>query len=540
MQHMSRSDTASNPYVCLLKGTSMDTPLPTPEEMAHWDRLTMEEFGLSGKILMENASRAAVHPLLKEMGSFKEKSAIVFAGPGNNGGDAFALARHLVNLGAKVLILHAKYMSEYTDDSAYHLRLAQTMGIPCSYLPEYELDTLPRIDLVVDGLLGTGFQGPLRPGMQGWIKAINKLGIHSFVLSLDIPSGLNGTTGEPMPMAVEADMTVTFEEAKLGLFLPPAKPHVGKLVIAKIGIPRHIKEQNPVSHVALGPELASLLPLPDPTMHKGDGGHLLVIGGSPGLTGAPLLAARAAFRAGAGLVTLACPKTQSCQYGAFPEIMTLGLGQDDNWSAECMDSLHEHLSRFSAVVLGPGLGRSRGALDFLRRYMADPHPRTLYDADALNLLARNPELLTHLGPSDVLTPHPGEMANFFDVTARDINMARARYAREFSFGHKVNLVLKGAATIIAGHQDPIAISPFCAPNLAIAGSGDVLSGIIGSLMARHFPPLTAARVGVYWHGFAGVLLGRDFPYRGNTPLEIADYLPTALKEWMQCAQPRIS
>lgn len=308
----------------------MVIPLPTPEEMARWDKMTIEDFGLSGKILMENASRAALYALKKEFGPLQDTSTMIFAGPGNNGGDAFALARHLVNLGGKVLILHAKHLAQYTDDSAYHLKLAMDMGIPCSYLPEYELDFMPRIDLVVDGLLGTGFQGMLRPQIQGWIKSLNRLGQESFVLSLDIPSGLNGTTGEPMPIAVKADLTVAFEEAKLGLFLPPAKNHIGKLVTAKIGIPRHIKTQNPTSHVALGPELANLLSEPSSTMHKGEAGHLLVLGGSPGLTGAPMLAARAAFRAGAGLVSIACPKALSGSYSAFPEIMTLGLdtGED--------------------------------------------------------------------------------------------------------------------------------------------------------------------------------------------------------------------
>ncbi len=514
--------------------------LPTPEEMARWDQLTMKEFGLSGTILMENASRAALYALRKEFGSLRDSSVMVFAGPGNNGGDAFALARHLFNLGARVLILHAKPQTKYTHDPAYHLKLAVAMGIPCYYLPEYEFDALPRIDLVVDGLFGTGFQDMLRPAAQNWIKSINKLGRSSFVLSLDIPSGLNGTTGEPMPVAVKANLTVTFEEAKLGLFLPPAKEHVGKLVTSKIGIPRHIKQNNPASHIALAPDLVRLLPEPAATMHKGEAGHLLVLGGSPGLTGAPMLAARAAFRSGAGLVSIACPKALTVSYGAFPEVMTIGLGDGENWSAACFDALQPHLSRFSAVVFGPGLGRTAGAEEFLERYTRDPHRQTLYDADALFLLAKRPELLKRLGPDAVLTPHPGEMAGFFGVTPREINLARARFAREFSFGHKVNLVLKGAASIVAGHQDPVAISPFCAPNLAIAGSGDVLSGVIGSLLARNLPPLTAAQIGVYWHGYAGTLLAGDFPDRGNTPFEIAEHLPTALKEWKKCVQLKIS
>ncbi len=509
----------------------MYTPLPTPEEMAHWDKLTIAEFGLSGKILMENASRDALYVLKKAFGPLKNTSAIVFAGPGNNGGDGFALARHLFNHGVKTLILHARHRHEYTDDSAYHLHLAEKMGIPCAYLPEYELEFLPRIDFVVDALLGTGFTGQLRPEIKSWIKSVNKLGQNSFVLSLDIPSGLNGATGEPMPMAVKATATVTFEEAKLGLFLPPAKPYVGQLHVGKIGIPKHIKDTHPTSHVALDSDLVQLLPDPSPTMHTGEGGHLLVLGGSPGLTGAPLLAARAAYRSGVGLVTMGCPKGLIHATAAFPEVMTLGLGTTDQWNEDCFATLREHLHRFSAVVFGPGLGRATGAMEFLRAYLRAPHHNTLYDADALFLLAQDQDLLAHLNGNAVLTPHPGEMGNFFGVSPTEINLARAKYAREFAFRHKINLVLKGAATIIAGAADPIAISPFCSPNLAIAGSGDVLSGIIGSLLARDFPPLTAAQIGGYWHGYSGSLLAREFPYRGNMPLEIADYLPIALKEW---------
>lgn len=508
----------------------MFTPLPTPQEMAHWDRLTIEEFGLTGKILMENASRDALHVLKKDFGPLKNKSALVFAGSGNNGGDGFALARHLVNHGVKTLILHAKHQHEYTEDSAYHLNLALTMGIPCYYLPNYELDHLPKIDLIVDALLGTGFSGQLRPETQRWIKSINRLGESSYVVSLDIPSGLDGSTGEPRPIAVQATATVTFEEAKLGLFLPPANRYVGKLFVGKIGIPKHIKEAHPTMHVALDANICQLLRTPSPTMHKGDGGHLLILGGSAGLTGAPLLAARAAYRSGAGLVTLASP-SQLHTTSAFPEVMTLGLGQTNAWDATCFEELREHLPRFSAVVFGPGLGRTPGAAEFVRAYVQHPHHTTLYDADALYHLAQHQDLLSHLDSRAVLTPHPGEMGTFFHVSSTDINLARASYARKFTTAHNVILVLKGAATIIASPEPPLAISPFCSPNLAIAGSGDVLSGMIGTLLAQEYPPLTAAQLGVYWHGYTGMLLARDFPYRGNTPLEIADYLPLALKEW---------
>lgn len=514
----------------------MPTPLPTPKEMAHWDRQTIDEFGLSAVLLMENASRAAMHVLSQTIGSIRGRTTVIFAGSGNNGGDAFALARHMANLDAKVLILYAKNLEQYSDESAYHLRLAQAMGISCAYLPEYELDLLPSIDIVVDGLLGTGFEGELRPDMQRWIKRINKLGNTAFVLSLDIPSGLNGATGHPMPVAVRANMTVCFEETKLGLALPPARDYVGHLQTVQIGIPMHIKDANPTRHTLLASDLAAYIPEPGATIHKGSSGHVLVLGGSSGMTGAPLLAARAAIRSGAGLVTLGTPKGLTPAYGAFPEIMTLGLGQDETWSSECMTTLSTYLSRFSAIIFGPGFGRGSGQLEFLKAYLQSDRPKTVFDADALYLFAQHPELLDLLGRNDVLTPHPGEMGHFHSVSGEEINQDRIGYANDFSTRHDISVVLKGAGTIVAGPDEPIGISPFSEPNLAVAGSGDVLAGIIGGLVARGLAPLTAAQVGVYWHGHAGKVLARDFPYRGNTPLEIADALPIALKEWKECAQ----
>ena len=507
-------------------------PLPTPEEMARWDKVCMDTYGPSGAILMENASREAYHVLAKNFGDLKGRSAVVFAGSGNNGGDAFALARQLWNHGVKVMILHTKDRDKYAGDSAYHMDLALRLDIPCLYLPDYHLDFLRKVDIVVDGLLGTGFEGPLPEEFQTWIKAINKLGRNGFVLSLDIPSGVNGTTGMPSPVAVNADVTVTFEAAKLGLFLPPSKEFIGKLEIKKIGIPKIIRKQLPATHVAITEDILHYLPKPHATMHKGEAGHVLILGGSAPFTGAPLLSALGAMRSGAGLVTVGSPKGLVHEIkNGWPDIMSLPLGSGDDWDASCAKDLAEHLSRFHAVVLGPGLGRSPGALEFLAAYLENPHPKTLFDADALHFLANDNELMHKVPASSIVTPHPGEMSRFFEVTSRDINAERAAYVRKFTQQFGVNILLKGAATIISDGADPIYISPFATPNLALGGSGDVLSGIIAALMARGVSTLMAAQLGVYWHGLCGRVLAREYPLRGNMPQEIAHTLPLAIKEW---------
>ncbi|WP_457570911.1 NAD(P)H-hydrate dehydratase [Desulfovulcanus sp.] len=511
----------------------MYKPLPTPSEMVQWDRLAIEKFGLLPEILMENASRAALNILKDKFDSLKGKSALVFAGSGNNGGDAFALARHLCNHDMKLMILHTRRRKEYTAETAYHLNLLQKMDVNFMYLPEYDLDFIKNVDIIIDGLLGTGFSGQLREKYISWIKAINKLGQNGFVLSLDIPSGIDGLTGKPSPIAVKAHATITFEEAKLGLFLPPAKPFVGELIVGKIGIPKKIKKDHPCTHYALTTKVLNMVKKPKSTMHKGEAGHVLILGGSCGLTGAPLLAALGAIRSGAGLVTIGCPEDLAHEIKcSWPDIMTLPLGQGKEWDETSIKKLKENFFKFDAVVFGPGLGRTSGALKFLQKYLSIAHPKTIFDADSLYFFANHPELFNKIHTlSDVIfTPHPGEMARFFNTEAAEINRHRAKFAREFTQKFKTNLVLKGAATIISSPNSPILISPFATPNLALGGSGDILAGMIGSLLGQGFSALDASSVAVYWHGLAGKKLKTDFPYRGNLAQEIAHILPQTLAE----------
>jgi ADP-dependent NAD(P)H-hydrate dehydratase / NAD(P)H-hydrate epimerase len=506
-------------------------PLPTPQEMALWDRLSIEEYSLREELLMENASREALHVLAGEAGPLHGKSVVLFAGPGNNGGDAFGLARHLANESARVLVLHTKPQKSYKGATAYHLGLAKAHDVPLVYLPRYNLDFLPQHDIIVDGLLGTGFSGVLREDCLDWVRAINRLGRQGFVLSLDIPSGLDGRTGEPGPEAVQAHATVTFEEAKLGLFMGRAPEYTGRLHIRRIGIPQAIKKDHPSSHVVLTSGVTAHLPPITREMHKGTAGHLLIVGGSRGLTGAPLLAGLGALRSGAGLVTVACPGGVALEIKAgFPDIMTMPLGNGTTWSGPCFDELEPHLDRFDAVVLGPGIGRQEGVSGFIGPFLRNCRLPLLVDADGLFWLARDKSLLDMLGPETVLTPHPGEMARLMDRATAEVQRDRPGVAREYAERIKGIVVLKGAGTIIAVRDRPTAISTFQAPTLAVGGSGDVLSGCIGSLLARGVEPYSAACLGVYWHGYCGSYLERTYPFRGNLAQEIAHGLPEALEE----------
>ncbi len=507
----------------------MYRPLLTPQEMVNWDRLSINDFGLPGHMLMENASRELLHTLRHEVGSLSGKRVALFAGSGNNGGDAFALARHLVDEGTVCLVLHTRDLDSYTGETAFHLALADKAEVVMTPLKGYNLEGLCIPDIIVDGLLGTGFYGELRDDYQQWIQYLNRLGRKSFVLSIDIPSGINGYTGCPSPIAVKADVTVTFAAAKIGLRMPEANEFCGRLMIQNIGIPRAIQENNPPGCYELDEQVFSLLPKPSHLAHKGNHGHVLILGGSTGLTGAPTLAALGALRCGAGMVTVGCPRGLISEIKqGWPDIMTKPLGPGSQWTDGCMADLTD-LQAFDAVVVGPGLGRTEGARDFVRAYIQAGPPPTVFDADALFALAQEQDIARSLPPNSVLTPHPGEMARICQESITHIQTQRLDTARIWADKLQSTLVLKGAGSIVAAPGEPLRLCPEAWPHLALGGSGDVLSGTIATLLAQGLSPFHAACTGVFWHGATGRILQDDYPCRGNLAQDIAHALPRVLE-----------
>uniref|UniRef100_UPI0025B9D39C NAD(P)H-hydrate epimerase n=1 Tax=Halodesulfovibrio sp. TaxID=1912772 RepID=UPI0025B9D39C len=254
-------------------------PLPTPAEMNSWDTQAITTYGIREEILMENASREALHVLLDLAGSVADKRILVFMGSGNNGGDAAAIARHLHNLGANVLLLHTKPIKAYRKTAGYHFTLARGIGTPHALLTQKSANRLlntERPDILIDGLLGTGLRGTLSPEKEHLITSMNKMGEAAFVYSLDIPSGLHGTLGTVSPVAVKADATVTFEAAKCGLMMPEAKPWVGKLYTRAIGIPTQVQETHPASHLGMTAKILELRQPLSNAMHKGSAGKVLI------------------------------------------------------------------------------------------------------------------------------------------------------------------------------------------------------------------------------------------------------------------------
>lgn len=529
----------------------MFSPLPTPAEMSAWDRAAVA-FGVPECVLMENAAREALHVLVQECGSLVDKTVLLFMGAGNNGGDAVCLARHLLDAGARPTVLHTRPLSACRGTAGRHMRLAKRCGVRLVPLPAGDAPSLPGHDfpdIVVDGLLGTGFSGTLRPREQHVIERINILGERSFVLALDVPSGLCGLTGRALPVAVRAQATVTFEAAKPGLVLPEAASRTGRLHVRPIGIPRSVRESLPPSFQKLEPSAAVHLPCPAPCWHKGSAGRVLVIGGSDGpdggLVGAPHLAALAALRSGAGLVSVAAPAGLCAAIkAACPDIMTRSLGSPEvcRWSPDLKEQTLRQLRECDAAVIGPGMGRQPETVAFLHGILSDPaaRPPLVIDADALWALApEGAEPGSGAGlirPCDVLTPHPGEAAFLLGTSAAAVQadrVAAIRRLRELAPGI---WLLKGAGTLIAG-DGPLTIAPFARATLAVGGSGDVLAGCLATLLAQlsgqEKSPFLAACLAVLVHAEAGSLLARRFPLRGNTASEIAECLPAARADLYQ-------
>ena len=542
---------------------SLFAPLPTPDEMKAWDDIATHDYNIAPQVLMENASREALRVLQQEVPITAKTQTLILMGNGNNGGDGAALARHLFNLGSKVLVCHKASVNRMSKATQEQVEIAQSLGV--NFLPLSGSGTLVlplewrHPDIIVDAMCGTGFKGPLTEQTQEIVKDLNMRRKHSFIFSLDIPTGLCGYTGVPLPEAVKAHATVTFEAGKPGLYFPEALEYTGKLIVAPIGIPAGTKALKPNTWQLLAPSNHSL-PRPSRFMHKGNGGKVLIIGGSGTMHGAPVLAALGALRAGAGIVHLACPFLQApnCRT-QFPEIIVHGIGSAAEWQANSPAEIEQLIATLapSAIVIGPGMGREPVVKEILEAILQIPRRApVLIDADALYFIglpdnefeqSEHKIPLRLIQPQDVLTPHPGEMAyllphSFFaekpmkrikmqlDISAAQfVQTNRSDALQTFTAKSPATLLLKGFGTIIGKAGMPNTLCPIAASSLAVAGSGDVLSGIIGAFIASGISSFEATCLGAYVHAKAGEALDAITP-RGHLASEIAAKVPFILNE----------
>ncbi len=498
------------------------------------DDSAINEFGIPGVVLMENAGRCTVDAILARYGSLVGTRIPIFAGPGNNGGDGLVVARYLHQLGARPQVFLFSSPEKFSGDAAINLRVVQKLPIKImQVLEQDDLDamsvTLGHSALLVDALFGTGLKRDIVGRYAVAIKRMNEVGRP--IISVDIPSGLNSDTGQIMGVSVRADLTVTYGLAKPGQVIYPGAGVVGCLKVVDIGIPLEVVSQANIQINLLTKVMAAgLVPSRQAESHKGSFGHLLVLAGSLGKTGAAMLSVKGALRSGTGLVSLVSPKKLNSVYETrLVEAMTVPLASDYCLAIDDYDVIAAALSGKDALVLGPGLGVADVTRELVCRLYGEVEVPMVVDADALNCLALGGGVSHSGSVSCILTPHPGEMARMSGWSIREIQDNRREYALSFAKENNVILVLKGAGTIIADPSGRLAVNPTGNSGMAAGGMGDVLSGVIGGLLAQGMLPWEAACLGVYLHGLAADRIAAKVQV-GFLASEVADELPLALQE----------
>jgi ADP-dependent NAD(P)H-hydrate dehydratase / NAD(P)H-hydrate epimerase len=476
------------------------TGLLDAEQMRAVDRWAIEERGMGSLDLMERAG-AGVARVLERVAP--DGPVAVVCGKGNNGGDGLVVARLLREGARRVTVVCVAPLGDFTGDARVNLeRLVGEAPLELAEDRQGARDALGEAAVIVDALLGTGFQGEARGMVGEAIEAMNAA--TAPVVSVDVPSGVDVSTGVASGAAVRAVATATFHAGKPGLWIAPGKAHAGEVETIDIGIPRGAPGDTTIGLV--DPSVLDLLPRRAASSTKFSSGHVLVVGGSLGLTGAPRMAAHAAMRAGAGYVTACVPASLQAILAAAapPELMTRGLPDDDGGLTPAgVASVLEASERGGALALGPGLGRGAGAFAFARELAREVEVALVLDADGLNAHAGALGELTARAAPTVLTPHAGELGRLLEVGSEAVERERLHHVRLAAERAQAVVVLKGDDTLIAEPSGRVAVSPGGAPALATAGSGDVLTGVIAALLAVGLEPFTAAAAGVWLHAEAG-------------------------------------
>ncbi|RLJ71573.1 NAD(P)H-hydrate epimerase [Hydrogenivirga caldilitoris] len=488
-------------------------------EMAELDRITIEEIGIPSPVLMENAARGVVTALLERFPGVKR--ILVVAGKGNNGGDGIAVARMLQLKGIQADLYLP--MGEPKGDGALQLDIFKRLG----YKPLVKKPNYKNYELVVDALFGTGFEPPLRGDISKTVAEINSSGVP--VVSVDIPSGLSADTGKVFEPCIKAALTVTFQFPKLCHILYPSAKLCGEVVVWDISIPE--KFATKIYRELITPESLKL-PRREVDTYKNREGHVLIVGGSAGKTGAVIMSALAATRTGSGLVTVGVPKGLNLIFESrLVEEMSLPLQGEDRLSIFGVDTILKIQDKFSALALGMGMGRYEEGQDIVIELLEKWEKPILLDADGINNLADSGELeiLKKRKGVTILTPHIGEFSRLTGLSSEEIIHHQTDVAQEFSKRYRCYLVLKGARTVVSNPEGMTFISTRGTPAMAKGGVGDVLSGMLVSLIGKSLEPTEALRLGVYLHGVAGELAEERLHTESLRARDIIEEIPRAYK-----------
>lgn len=509
----------------------------TPGEMARIDRAAIEGEGIPGVTLMENAGEAVARVAMDILSAEGGGTVAVWCGKGNNGGDGLVVARLLCGAGVEAKVFLLADPDELSGDAAVNLERLGGLAVEIERVGEdggLERFTgmTPGPALVIDAIFGTGFSGSALGIFEAAISAINGAGCP--VLAVDIPSGVSGETGGISGAAVRADRTVTFAAAKVGLVQYPGAGLAGCMEVADIGIPHRLVDSVPESRVYLttGEDVEALLPRRATDAHKWQSGSVLVVGGSPGMTGAVAMCARACLRAGAGVVTAAVPEGLSDILEVkLTEVMTRPLPETPRGalSPRSVEEITELSGRYDVLALGPGMSEDPQAARLVRELVEAVEKPVVLDADGLNAVAGHSRVLEERESPLVLTPHPGEMARLTGGSSAEVQTNRVEVALEAAARWGAVVVLKGAGTVVAEPGGSANINSTGNPGMATAGMGDVLTGCIAALMAQGLGAFEAAVAGVYCHGYAADLVASMDAMIGLVAGDVIRHLPLAMR-----------
>ena len=510
----------------------------TAEEMQELDRKAIETYRIPGIVLMENAGRGAADMISNSFPEIHKKKIAIIAGKGNNGGDGFVIARYLLNQGIYVrvyLLTDPKGLrgDAETNFSIFHRMKGEVISVPSSKDYIKVKKDLEKFDILVDGIFGTGLDAEVRGYYREVIDHLNTL--QRPIVAIDIPSGLDANTGKPLGTAIRASLTITFGLPKIGHLIPPGLDYVGKKVkVIDIGIPKKLVEEEKIpTYLLEKEEIQKCLSIPrNPDTHKGDYGHLLVIAGSVGKTGAAAMACQAALRMGAGLVTLAIPKSLNAILEMkLTEVMTEPLPETpkQTLSLRAFSAIVRLCENKRAVIIGPGLGTLKETQSLILKLIRTLDLPIILDADGLTALATQPKTLPIKNRSLILTPHPGEMARLIRSQVKEVLEDRVGLSRNFSQSQHVHLILKGHPTLITTPKGEVYINPTGNPGMASGGTGDVLTGMIGGLVCQGFDILSSLQIAVYLHGMAGDEGAQEMGEKSLIATDIIEKIPTLLK-----------
>ncbi len=503
----------------MTSSTAWLEPLPDAEQQRAIDEWAIEQRGMPGIDLMERAGTGLAELVQARV---PEGRIVVVCGKGNNGGDGLAVARLLRDRGRDVDVLLLAEREALRGDARTNLE-----RLPGEPPRPFEAAALGRAAGIVDAILGTGFAGEPHEPARGAIEAINAAAHDAVVIACDVPSGVDASTGETAGVAVCAAATATFNAGKPGLWIAPGKRHAGDVSVVDIGIPAGAPA---TPHIGLiGEGVTEEIPLRGRESTKFAAGSVLVCGGSLGLTGAPSMASESAMRSGAGYVTALVPASLNLVFEQrLLEVMTIPLpDRDGALQPAGAERVRDRAARSDALVLGPGIGRAEETVELCRELAASVELPLLLDADGLNAHAERLESLAKRSGPTVLTPHAGELGRLLGLPSDEIERRRLAYARRAAALAQAIVVLKGDDTIVAEPSGRVAVNRGGAPALATAGTGDVLSGVIGAYLAKHMDPFVAACAGVFVHARAGQLAAEWIGPEGVVAHDVIEALPRA-------------